>query len=107
MDMMLIEQEQRHYHEQKAQPFMFVPSLYPLHIAASVKSVDVLQLLLTNGAGVNHPDSNGWVPLHYAALAGWQLGIEVCNFNYSGRCLFCEMQQKGIVYLFFFSAALR
>jgi ankyrin repeat protein len=42
----------------------------PLQIAAIKGYGDVIQSLLAAGASPHNPDNNGWLPLHYACVAG-------------------------------------
>lgn len=49
----------------------------PLHIAAFEGFVDMVVLLLVNGANVNGLDRNKWTPLHCAASSGQLQIIEI------------------------------
>lgn len=42
----------------------------PLHSAVATNKVDIVELLLKNGAKVNAKQDSGWTPLHEAAMNG-------------------------------------
>ena len=42
----------------------------PLHIAATLKTKTLAEMLLSHGADVNARDKDGYTPLHYAAQKG-------------------------------------
>lgn len=44
--------------------------LTPLHLAVIVKNIDIVRILLENGAEVNTRDANGWTALHHAMVLG-------------------------------------
>jgi ankyrin repeat protein len=59
-------------------PYIAV-GLYPVHTAADVGQLEILQLLVSLGADVNQQDSEGQTPLHYgncifSSLICWFLG---------------------------------
>jgi hypothetical protein len=49
---------------------------YPLHYA-SHSYVDIMKLLIENGADVNVRDENGKTPLHIAAFVGYEPGVRL------------------------------
>ena len=40
----------------------------------------VVEKLLKHGAGTGKQDKNGYTPLHYAAVSGFKLSIEMVRF---------------------------
>lgn len=55
----------------------------PLHMAADKGSVEVVQLLLTNGAIVDIADVDGRTPLHYAAEAGTEKHLAIVQLLFN------------------------
>jgi len=47
-----------------------IPDCPALHQAATYGDISAIQDILASGEGVNTQATNGWTPLHYAALAG-------------------------------------
>ena len=42
-----------------------------LHVAASSGHFEMVQVLLGQGADLECPDNDGWLPIHYAAHSGF------------------------------------
>ena len=45
------------------------------------RSEELLNLLLSRGATVDQKDVDGWTPLHYASLNGWEAGVALLLAN--------------------------
>ena len=62
MDNLMVEDESRH-NPGNSEPWPFKSKLYPLHLAVCSKNLNVVQMLLENGAIVDALDMDGWSAL--------------------------------------------
>jgi ankyrin repeat protein len=70
--------------------------MYPIHVAADLGKIEILQILIEFGANINQKDSDGQTALHYAASNGYFEAVQYLLSSGIDSNILCNENQTAL-----------